>query len=67
MDVTTPDVASLGLHVARVIAPELCQLDVWHEARFLGCTRLYTAACDVGLAPAPLEPADVNPHPHPFP
>ncbi len=67
VDVTTPDVASLGLHVARVIAPELCQLDVWHEARFLGCTRLYTAACDVGLAPAPLEPADVNPHPHPFP
>jgi hypothetical protein len=28
---------------------------------------LYTAASDAGLTPAPLEPADVNPHPHPFP
>ena len=67
VDVTTPDVRSLGLHVARVIAPELCALDVWHAARFLGGSRLYTAAHDAGLRATPLTPAELNPHPHPFP
>jgi ribosomal protein S12 methylthiotransferase accessory factor len=50
-----------------VIVPELCSLDVSHRARFLGGTRLYTAAHDAGLVAAPLEPADLNPLPHPFP
>jgi ribosomal protein S12 methylthiotransferase accessory factor len=67
VDVTSPDVASLGLHVSRVITPELCALDVWHAARFLGGPRLYSAAQEAGFLPAPLDPADVNPHPHPFP
>jgi ribosomal protein S12 methylthiotransferase accessory factor len=67
VDVTSPDVRSLGLSVARVIAPELCPLDVSHTARFLGGRRLYTAACDAGLASSPLELADINPNPHPFP
>jgi ribosomal protein S12 methylthiotransferase accessory factor len=67
VDVTSPDVRALGLHVARVIVPELCSLDVSHRARFLGGTRLYTAAHDAGLVAAPLEPADLNPLPHPFP
>ena len=67
VDVTSPDVRSLGLSVARVIVPELCALDVSHRARFLGGTRLYTAAHDAGLVPAPLEPADLNHLPHPFP
>ena len=55
VDVTSPDVRSLGLCVARVVAPELCALDVSHRARFLGGTRLYTAAHEAGLVPAPLE------------
>ena len=67
VDVTTPDVRSLELHVFRVVAPELCPLDVWHAARFLGGPRLRTAALEAGLASAPVELADVNPHPHPFP
>ena len=67
VDVTSPDVRSLGLSVARVIVPELCALDVSHHARFLGGTRLYTAAHEAGLVPAPLDPADLNPLPHPFP
>ena len=67
VDVTSPDVRSLGLCVARVIVPELCPLDVSHQARFLGGTRLYTAAHEAGLVPAPLDPADLNPLPHPFP
>jgi len=67
VDVTSPDVQSIGLRVARVLAPELCALDVWHAARFLGGSRLYTAAFEAGLAPTPLVLSDVNPHPHPFP
>ena len=66
-DVTSPDVRSLGLRVVRAVAPELCQLDVSHTARFLGGERLYTAPRDAGLVPRRLRLVDVNPHPHPFP
>ena len=67
VDVTSPDVRDLGLSVARVIAPELCALDVSHRARFLGGSRLLTAAHEIGLVRSPLDVADLNPLPHPFP
>jgi ribosomal protein S12 methylthiotransferase accessory factor len=67
VDVTSPDVASLGLVVARVVAPELCMLDVVHSARFLGGERLYGGAATLGLRRGRLEERDVNPDPHPFP
>jgi ribosomal protein S12 methylthiotransferase accessory factor len=67
VDVTSPDVRQLGLSVARVLAPELCALDVSHRAQYLGGRRLYRAAHDLGLVDAPLEPNDLNPLPHPFP
>ena len=49
VDVTAPDVSALGLTVTRVIAPELCRLDVPHDARFLGGRRLYETATRLGL------------------
>lgn len=67
VDVTSPDVAELGLVVTKVVAPELCALDVIHGARFLGGGRLYDAAAALGLRDAPLAEDDVNPYPHPFP
>ena len=67
VDVTSPDVRELGLSVARVVAPELCALDVSHRARFLGGSRLLTAAFEAGLVSAPLRLDDLNPLPHPFP
>jgi ribosomal protein S12 methylthiotransferase accessory factor len=67
VDVTAPDVRDLGLTVVKVVAPELCMLDVVHAARFLGGRRLYRAAFELGLRPAPLEPGGVNRDPHPFP
>jgi ribosomal protein S12 methylthiotransferase accessory factor len=67
VDVTSPDVAALGLTVTRVVAPELCRLDVPHDARFLGGRRLYEAAAGLGLRSGVLAGADVNPDPHPFP
>ena len=67
VDVTSPDVTELGLTVTKVIAPELCALDVVHPARFLGGPRIYGAAAAAGLRDDPLAEADVNPDPHPFP
>ena len=67
VDVTSPDVQSAGFHVVRVIAPELCQLDVIERARFLGGFRLYEAAYEAGLVERPMTLADLNPDPHPFP
>jgi ribosomal protein S12 methylthiotransferase accessory factor len=67
VDVTAPDVRAARLRVAKVVAPELCPLDVDHRARFLGGTRLYRAAFELGLRPAPLSADDLNPFPHPFP
>ncbi len=67
VDVTSPDVRSLGLAVVRVIVPELCPLDVSHRARFLGGRRLTHAAYEAGLLAAPLRISDLNPLPHPFP
>jgi ribosomal protein S12 methylthiotransferase accessory factor len=67
VDVTSPDVAELGLTVTRVIAPELCPLDVSHSTRFLGGVRLYGAAAALGLREHVLEESDINPDPHPFP
>jgi ribosomal protein S12 methylthiotransferase accessory factor len=67
VDVTSPDVQELGLVVAKVLAPELCALDVPHAARFLGGHRLYAAAAELGLRARPLLPDEINPEPHPFP
>jgi ribosomal protein S12 methylthiotransferase accessory factor len=67
VDVTAPDVASAGLAVARVIAPELCSLDVVAVAPHLGGRRMALAAYEAGLLPRPLDLEDFNRDPHPFP
>ena len=56
VNVTSPDVREAGLSVIRVIAPELCALDVEHSAQLLGGARLAGFAAD-----------GFNPDPHPFP
>ena len=66
VDVTSPDVREAGLAVVRVVAPELCALDVEHDARMLGGTRLYDEPLRLGVRSG-LTEADVNPDPHPFP
>jgi ribosomal protein S12 methylthiotransferase accessory factor len=67
VDVTSPDVCDSGLSVMRVVCPQLCSLDVVDRARFLGGSRLYRAAFELGLTPRPLGLGDLNPDPHPFP
>ena len=67
IDVTSPDIREAGLWVARAVVPELCPLDVVHGIRYLGGRRLYDAAVEVGLRDRPLDVAELNPDPHPFP
>ena len=67
VDITSADVRAAGLRVVKVVAPELCSLDVAHEGRFLGGDRVYRAAFEAGLRARPLSPAELNPLPHPFP
>lgn len=67
VDVTSPDVEELGLKVARVVAPELCALDVFGGAPYRGGERLYRAAWEAGLVEGPLTYDDLNPLPHPYP
>lgn len=67
VDVTSPDVRDAGLTVVRAIAPELCALDVEHDALLLGGRRLYDEPFRLGLRPRPLTEDEINPDPHPFP
>ena len=66
-DLTGCDAAAAGVHVVRVVCPELCPVDPVHALRFLGVPRLLTGAHAAGLLPRPLRVEEVNPHPHPFP
>jgi ribosomal protein S12 methylthiotransferase accessory factor len=67
VDVTAPDVREAGLAVVRVIAPELCALDVEHGARLHGGARLYDEPARLGLRARRLREHELNPDPHPFP
>jgi ribosomal protein S12 methylthiotransferase accessory factor len=67
IDVTSPDVREAGLCVIRVVAPELCALDVGHRARLHGGRRLYEEPLRLGRAARVLTEDDLNPDPHPFP
>jgi ribosomal protein S12 methylthiotransferase accessory factor len=59
VDITTPDIRDIDLHVVRVIVPGLVPLHGDHRFPFFGVPRLQTIT---GLTPA-----ELNPFPHPFP
>ena len=67
VDVTSPDVAELGLTVAKVVAPSSARSTSSHAARFLGGRRLYEAAAALGLAPAAARRGRAQPRPAPVP
>ncbi len=65
-DLTTPDIASLGLSVVRVVVPGLNPLFMGYQNRALGGRRLYEVPPKFGHQG--LKPDDLdNPYPHPFP
>jgi ribosomal protein S12 methylthiotransferase accessory factor len=65
-DLTTPDVASLGLSVVRVVVPGLNPLFMGYRNRALGGERLYSVPQKLGSRGLDRGEAD-NPYPHPFP
>lgn len=65
-DLTTPDIAALGLSVVRVVVPGLNPLFMGHQNRALGGTRLRTVPQKLGFRGLGDDEAD-NPYPHPFP
>ncbi len=67
VDVTTPDIADLGLCVVRAVAPELCMLDVRQDACFLGGPRLRRAPVDLRLRGRELAFHELNLDPAPVP
>jgi ribosomal protein S12 methylthiotransferase accessory factor len=65
-DLTTEDVAPLGLRVLRAVVPGLHPLAIGHRLRALGGQRLWTVPQRLGhrgIDPA----AGDNPLPHPYP
>lgn len=67
VDVTTPDIASLGLHVVRVVLPELATLHGSHRLPFLGCRRLYDVPLGLGHRTTRGDESSLESFPHPFP
>jgi ribosomal protein S12 methylthiotransferase accessory factor len=65
-DLTTPDVAELGLSVVRAIIPGYHPLMMGFATRALGGRRLWEVPQKLGYQGVSLESGD-NPAPHPFP
>jgi ribosomal protein S12 methylthiotransferase accessory factor len=62
VNLTTPDIEDIGLHVVRVIVPGFIPLHGNHLYPFLGGKRLYEVPKKLGYNSQKL-----NPYPHPFP
>lgn len=67
-DITTPDIAEVGLAVVRVIVPGLVPLHGQHLRPFLGARRLFEVPSRLGWERRGWSPeGGINPFPHPFP
>jgi len=60
VDITSSDVKKAGLHVARVIMPQVAFLEVSYP--MLNCERIFNVPLKLGYSTNTL-----NPYPHPFP
>ena len=65
VDVTTDDIAELGIRVCRTVIPGTQPLDNDHQHRYEGGNRLWTVPARLGLEEQCLD--GLNPMPHPFP
>jgi ribosomal protein S12 methylthiotransferase accessory factor len=66
VDLTTADVCRAGVHVWKLVSPELQPLDVGYGRGFLGGRRLYAMAARL-TGRSVSSPCDLNRWPHPFP
>ncbi len=67
VDLTTPDIAEVGLCVVRVLIPGMQPLSGDHRIRYLGGTRSYEMPHLLGYSDRNSTEAEINPYPHPFP
>jgi ribosomal protein S12 methylthiotransferase accessory factor len=68
VDQTTPEHRTQGFSCVKVIVPGTLPMTFGHHARRVeGIPRLYEVPKLLGYRERRLEPADINPHPHPFP
>ncbi|MFH9424144.1 TOMM precursor leader peptide-binding protein [Streptomyces sp. NPDC017529] len=68
VDQSTDEHRAAGFACAKVIIPGLLPMTFGHRMRRThGLPRLRDVPVRLGYRDRPLEPADVNPHPHPFP
>lgn len=66
VELTSPDIAALGLRVVRVCVPGAHPLFMGHLNRALGVRRLYEVPQRLGF-PGLDKDGEDNPYPHPFP
>ncbi|MDB5081967.1 MAG: hypothetical protein JWP00_3891 [Chloroflexi bacterium] len=66
VDLTTPDVKQLGLHVCRAIIPGFQPLFMSYKLRALGGSRLWEIPQKLGYKGVSRQTGD-NPYPHPYP
>ena len=65
-ELTTPDLVDYGVHVVRVIVPELQPVHFGHGQERLGGKRLFTLPQQLGFAESVRSVSDLNPCPHPL-
>lgn len=63
-DISTAEAHQVGIHVVRVVIPELMPLSFVHRVRYLGHPRLYEAPLKMGLRS--FSETELNPLPQPF-
>lgn len=66
IDLSTPDLAQFGLHVARAVIPDFQPIHFGHGEPRLGGVRLFETPRRFGLGTEPAGLADLNPDPHPL-
>jgi ribosomal protein S12 methylthiotransferase accessory factor len=66
-DLTSADVAELGLRVVRTFVPELIQLNAGAHLRHLGNRRLFSLPRKMGFTAQDTCIDSLNPFPHPYP
>nr|WP_245402839.1 TOMM precursor leader peptide-binding protein [Peribacillus muralis] len=68
VDQTTPEIERNGLHCVKVLIPGMLPMTFGHHlTRVTGLERVLRVPMELGYAKRPLEFAQLNPHPHPFP
>ncbi len=67
VDLTTPEIAQLGLTAVKVICPAFEQVEGDHRFQLLGGTRWRNVPLSCGYRNAPAGLSDINPFPHPYP